>query len=494
MVDLTQAQAVDATGSGDALPASPRKSALTLGTLAALSTVSFALFWLPLRPEAFGANAIVLMCLLMMLRVPLAMAMLVPSLGGLYALGNERVVENVLGSLPYDTVTSWSLSVLPMFILMGMLMWQSGLSQDLFRAANTWLGWLPGGLAVGTNLAGTGLGAVSGSSSSITYALTRIGVPEMIKAGYSNRLALGSVIVAGLPGQLIPPSILLVLYAGVVEANVGQVLLAGVGPGLFISVMFTLMLVGFAVVERRSSSSTVATSTWQERFSSLTRVWPLPVLVVIVVGGVFSGIFTATEAGAAAALFSAIILFVWRRKQGDALSSFANACVGTVTSVGTIFLLLVGVGALGQMLNLSGISTLLANGVENLDLGRVGFLLLMMVIYLFLGAFMETLPMMVLTIPVLMPTLANLDVSLLWYGAFIVLMGEIGMITPPVGILTMIIYTIVREPEVNCGRAIGLKDIWVAALWYLPLALVVVVTLIFFPGIATWLPSVAGGG
>jgi tripartite ATP-independent transporter DctM subunit len=465
----------------------------------AVLVASTAAVFMPLTPIAIGCAALVMMIALLCLRVPVALTMIIPSLAGLYAIRGVRTVESVFTSLPYDQVASWTLSVVPMFVLMGLLLWRSGLTDTLYTAARQWLGWMPGGLAVGTNIAGSGLAAVSGSTTGTAYALGRIGIPEMLKAGYDRRLAVGAVIVAGLPGQLIPPSILLVLYAGIAEVPVGKALLAGIGPGILVSIMFTIAIILFAVFgknlagtkETRLADSKVP---WGTRFKSLAAAWPVPVLIVVIIGGMFSGIFTATEAGAVAALCSVAIVFLWKRKTGGAWRALLDGSIGTVSTVGAVFLLLVGVEALSRMMTLTGISNSFADLMTSMNLGRVEFLLLMMVVYLLLGAFMEPLPMMVLTVPILIPTLEALDISMLWFGAFVVFLGELAILSPPIGILAMVIHSICKDPEVNMGKNIPLKDVFVASLWFLPMALVVVLILIFFPEISTFLPDMSSSG
>jgi tripartite ATP-independent transporter DctM subunit len=461
-------------------------------TMVVLVGSTIAMF-MPLVPEAIGVAAIILMLGLIFLRMPIAFAMLLPALLGMYALRGERLVESTMTTLAFGQIANWTLSVVPMFILMGLLLWRAGLTESLYRAGRHWLGWLPGGLAVGTNLAGAGLAAVSGSSVGTTYALARIGIPEMLKAGYDKRLAVGAVIVAGLPGQLIPPSIMLVIYAGIAEVPIGPQLLAGVGPGILVAILFTVMIVGFALkwapAETEEMRAEAARITTKDRLRSALNTWPVPLIMGVIIFGMFSGVFTATEAGAVAALFSLVIAVIWQRK--NALRAIADASVGTVSSVGAIFLMLVGVEALSRMFTLTGISTGFAELVEHMDLGRVSFLLLMMVVYIILGTFMEPLPMMVLTIPVLMPTLVSLDISLLWYGVFAVFMGELAVVTPPVGILAFIIHQITKEPEVNQGQKITLNDVFNACWWFMPMAIIVTVVLIFFPEIATWLPSLS---
>lgn len=460
---------------------------LTVAVIVASTVVLF----LPLKPEAIGIAACVLMLTLIFLRVPVAVAMIVPALLGSYALRGERLVESILTTLPYQQVANWTLSVVPMFILMGLLLWKAGLTESLYAAGRHWLGWLPGGLAVGTNLAGAGLASVSGSSVGTTYALARIGIPEMLKAGYDKRLAIGSVIVAGLPGQLIPPSIMLVIYAGIAEVPIGPQLLAGIGPGLLVAALFTVMIVLFARRWAKTREDHVEhhpTATWRDRFASLLKIWPVPLLIAIITVGMFSGMFTATEAGAVAAVFSVVIALIWKRGNGP-WRAIADGAVATISSVGAIFFMLIGVEALSRMFTLTGISTGFAELVESMNLNRVSFLLLMMVVYIVLGTFMEPLPMMVLTIPVLMPTLHSMDISLLWYGVFAVFMGELAVVTPPVGILAFIIHTITKDPEVNRGQNISMNDVFKAVWWFMPMAIVVTVVLIFFPQIATFIPD-----
>ncbi|MDF1602230.1 TRAP transporter large permease [Nocardioides sp. YIM 152315] len=467
---------------------------LAIGTVSACTIAMF----LPLVPEAIGTFGCVLMLALIFLRMPVALAMIIPSLLGLYALRGSALVESTLATMPYAETATWSLSVIPMFVLMGLLLWKAGLTESIYEAAQRWLGWVPGGLAVGTNLAGAGLASVSGSSVGMTYTLGRIGIPEMLKAGYDKRMAIGAVIVAGLPGQLIPPSIMLVIYAGIAEVPVGPQLMAGIGPGILVAVMFTIMIVALAVLRpawggRDARLAARSSVTWKSRFSSLVSIWPLPIVIAVIIWGTLSGTFTATESGAAAALISLVITLWWRRSDRP-LQAVAEAAVATISSVGAIFFMLIGVEMLSRMMVLTGITTAFSEWIDSMNLGRISFLLMMLVVYLILGTFLEPLPMLVLTVPILLPTLNNLDISLLWFGAFAVFMGELAVVSPPVGILSFIIYSIAKDPEVNGGQRITLGDVFVAAGWFMPMALIVSLILIFFPGIATTIPELTGGG
>lgn len=473
----------------------PKPWVVMAASFTVMAASAGALF-LPLKPEAIGVCALVLMMSLMFLRVPVSIAMTIPALLGMYSLRGMKLVTSTLTDLPYDQVAQWTLSVVPMFVFMGLLLWRAGLTQTLYDTAKHWLGWVPGGLAVGTNVAGSGLAAVSGSTIGTTYALARIGIPEMLRAGYDKRMALGAVMVAGLPGQLIPPSIMLVIYAGIAETPVGPQLLAGVGPGLLVAVMFTVMIIVICKfrpeIAGAGRGAALQRYPLRERLLTLAKVWPIPLIMLVVIWGMFSGTFTATEAGACAALMALVVTVIWkfRDKPWGAVSS---AAMGTVSSVGAIFFMLIGVEALSRMLTLTGISSGFAGIIEGYGFNRVGFLLVMTAVYLIMGMFMEPLAMMLLTVPILIPTLLALDISLLWYGVFAVFMGEIAILTPPVGILAFIIHKIAQDPEVNLGQDISLKDVFVALSWFLPMTIVVTLILIYFPEIATLIPDLGAG-
>lgn len=442
--------------------------------------------------EQVGLAALLLMMSLLFLNLPVAIVLAASGIVGLIAL-RPRAAETMLSTGAYEPIAQWTLSVLPMFILMGLLLWRSGITNQIYVTARHWLSWLPGGLAVSTNLAGAGLAAVSGSTIATTYTLGRMGIPEMLKAGYDRRLATGSVMVAGLPGQLIPPSTFLVVYAGIAQVPVGPQLLAGIGPGLFVALAFTIVIVAIAIVapkfvgRERGSKAKVESSAWSDRWQSLLAVWPLPVLIFIVIGGMLSGFVTATEAASAGAA-GALLLTIWKLR-GRAFSEIKKAAIETVSSVGGIFFLVVGAITITRLLTLCGLTQGFTDWVASSGMGRIEFLLLILVVYLFLGTFLEPLPMMLLTVPMLIPALNSLDISLLWFGVFTVFMSELAVLTPPVGILAFIVYGITQDKNVSLGQHITLKDIFVALAWVMPFAVLVAVGLIFFPEIATYIPD-----
>lgn len=481
-VRALRAPAAEATDTDDA-PVSGKRSWIVLGAVVVVAAVSISVMFAGLGREAIGMGAIGLMMALIFIRMPIAIAMIVPSLLGLWAFGGEPVVAGALSEMAYKQVSAWTLTVVPMFVFMGLVLWKAGLTESLYGAARTWLRWLPGNLAVGTNVAGAGLASVSGSTVGTTYALARVGIPEMLRAGYDRRFAIGAVLVSGLPGQLIPPSIMLVLYAGIAQVPIGEQLMAGVGPGVLVAVLFSITLAVMAMVRPKLAGGNRTDAVPQgDKWRSLLRIWPVPLIIAVIFVGMFSGVFTATEAGAVAAAISLVVAVIWQWGNRP-MRAILEASSGAVASVGAIFFMMVGVEALSRLLAVTGISTAFRNLIESMNLGRFAFVMLMLVVFLILGTFMEPLMMMVLTVPVLLPTLEALDISLLWFGVFVVFMGELAIITPPVGVLTFIIHTICQDPEVNQGQRITMGDIFVAVLFLLPLCAVVVLLLILFPGI-----------
>ena len=453
---------------------------------------SVPLLWLicgPFPREAKGAGVLGLMLVLLVLGLPVGIALGITGTIGIFGIAGWSAALGALRNIPFSASASWSLSVIPMFVLMGLLLWRAGITQDLFRSVRGLTHPIPGGLAVTTNLAGAGLASVSGSTLGITYALARISIPEMLKSGYDIRLATGSVLMAGTGGQLIPPSILLVVYAGIAGVPVGPQLLAGFVPGLLLASIYTGLILTIATAfPSLAPRSSIARESVLKRLVGLLGIWPAILLVIVVIGGLYSGVFTATEAGAAGALV-ALILASWRMC-GSNLATRAKAIGSTLAEtariVGSIFLLIIGAAFLNRAFILSGLPVWIASYIEELGLSRAALIVVLMVAYLVIGMFMEPLSMMLLTVPILMPTLAAADISLIWFGVFVVLLGEIAILTPPMGILSFVVHSICQDPQVNLGQRISLWSVFQGALWFIPASLLLVAILLLFPQIAEW--------
>ncbi|UNK46919.1 TRAP transporter large permease [Arthrobacter sulfonylureivorans] len=484
----------------DEVPVGPRSSRigpLLFAITGALSVIIIVLLLaFPLTREATGLLVILLTVILLLTGIPIAFAMSLSALLGLWKLGGWVMVDATFTENVFSSTASWSLSVLPMFILMGIALWRSGLTTGAYEAARQWLGKLPGGLAVGTNFAGAGLAAASGSTVGISYALGRVAIPEMMKAGYKPSLATGTVAMAGTLGQLIPPSIMLVIYAGVVQTPVGPQLIAAVVPGLIIMLAFAgLIVVRAALDPALAPRADLSDVTWPSRWKSVLSTLPVLVVVLIVIGGLFAGVFTPSEAGAFGALGAILLGWLFggnHARSPKGLATFVMLSLkDAVIATAAIFLLMIAVNLLTRVLALSRVPHALTELVVDMGLDRIQFLLILVIVFLILGMFLDPLAMILLTVPVLVPPLLALEVDMLWFGVFIVILAEIGIVTPPIGILTFIVHRLAQDANVNLGVPISLTDVFKGVLWFVGAALLVLVALIFLPELVTWLPELS---
>lgn len=475
----------DAVGSESDDPR-PRRLSVSFPITLVVVVASAVGIFLPVSSEMVGSFALILMVGLLLLRVPVWLSLMLPALVAMYVVRGWRLVESTLSTTPYVSIASFTFTVIPMFVFMGLLISSSGIAKDIFVAMKQWLGWLPGGYAVGTNLAGAGLSSVSGSTVSTTYTLTRVAAPEMLRAGYDRRFAATAVMVCGLTGNLIPPSILLVIYAGIAGTPVGPQLLAGVGPGIVLALLLSTLLAlaawRFPRLAPKTSKRVETDDDVPGKFKSLIRIWPVPAVVLVIFTGMFTGVLTATEVAAAGA-FLILLATLWSRRKDRPWAAVRIAAIGTVSATGMMLLILISVTMLSTMLAVTGLGRALVDTVTGLDLSRVSFLLILVVFYILLGTFMDTFAMMVVTVPFLLPLLDVYDVNPLWFGIFVVFLGEVGMITPPVGIVTFIVHGLMQDPEVNQGQSVSMRDIFTAVLWVMPIAILFCLILIFFPGL-----------
>lgn len=505
-IDRTAASMSDEAGSID--QASPSKATLRgagprrervgkwmfLGFVALSVALSAAILFVPLGRQTIGLFALTLSVCLMMSGVHIVVAMALPSLFGLWAIGGTRTLSFVLESLPQGTAANWSLSVIPMFILMGLMLSNAGIARVMFDAAKQWVGALPGGLGVATIFAGAGMSAASGSTLGVAYATSRIGIPEMLRAGYAPSMATGTVAMAGVLKMLIPPSITVVIYAGIAQTAVGPQLLAGLVPGLILAVLFAMLIVMRAkATPALAPAVDTSAHTWSTRMVALGRAWPVFLLILIIVGGMYSGLTTATESGGIAVL-STILVSAWLgRRDGMRafLKHFAEAVLHTVAAVAAIMFLLISVKLLTLLISLSGVVQGISRFIVDLGLTKTVFLLILVVMYVVLGMLMDELAMMLLTVPILLPVLHQFDVDLIWFGVFLILLAEVGMVVPPVGFLSFIVHGIAQRPEVNLGHRISLIDVFRGVFWFVVVTIGLIVLLIFVPDLALWLPNMS---
>ena len=427
-----------------------------------------------------GLMGIGLLLALLALRVPVAFGLLIAAMFGLYEMRGLRAVFGTLQSVPFEFATHWTLSAVPMFLLMGNIAGNSGMTSSLYNAMRLWLGWMPGGLAVATNFAGAGFAAACGSSLATTATMGRLAVPEMLRVGYNPALATGATAAVGTLGALIPPSIIMVLYAVFAEVSVGKMLLAGVLPGLLTALAYAvLIIVRCSVNPSLAPKIDLSHVTSRDRWRAIAEVWPIPVLALGVIGGIYSGLATPTEAGALGAIFAAVIAVATRRIN---LRGLWTSIEETLRSTAMLLFIAVCAIIFARFMAISGVPRNLAALVQEFAVGPLSVVLIICAIVFVLGCFLDTLGIMLLTLPIFLPILDVYHIDEIWIGIIIVKMLEIGLLTPPLGMNVFILKGVV-------GDSVPLGTIFRGVGWMLVAELFVMALLIGFPQITLLLPS-----
>jgi tripartite ATP-independent transporter DctM subunit len=441
-------------------------------------------------PLTLGTTGLVVMLVLIMLRVPIAFALgIVGFIGLIFAIGWRPGAEfdfqrgwdaswAYISFEPFSFIASFALVAVPLFLLMGYVAFHAGFTRDIYYTARVWLSGLPGGLAMASVAGCAMFAAVSGSSLATAAAMGKLAVPEMLRYKYDKGLATGVVAASGTLGSLIPPSILMVLYGIFTEQSVGKLLVAGFIPGVLSALVYMAMI----WVRARLTPGFAPTAdrvTWGERFRSIKGTWSIIVLFVIVMGGIYFGIVTPTEAAAAGAFGAWALAFIARRlDRGTARS----AVVETVVQTASIFAIVLGAKIFVGFIAITGVAGALADWALTLDLPPLGILLALSAVYVVLGMFMDPLGIMLLTLPVVTPVIEALGYDLIWFGVIMIKFLEIGLITPPVGLNVYVLKGVV-------GDAVKLETIFKGILWFLAMDVVTLVVLLAFPEITLWLPD-----
>lgn len=427
---------------------------------------------------SIGVAGIAALLALLALRVPIGFALGSVSVIGILLIRGPDAALSVLANQPFNFIAHWSLSAVPMFLLMGNVAFHAGLTRTLYKAARLWLSGLPGGLAVASTAACGMFAAASGSSVATASAMGRIAIPEMLRYRYDPGLATGSVAVAGTLGSLIPPSILMVIYAIFAEVSVSKALIAGVIPGILSGVMFALLIIVRCKMNPNLAPMVREDVTWHDRFTVLASVWPLPVLIVGVIGGIYSGIVTSTEAASLGAFLAFVIAACQRRLTWKVLvDSVADSLKGTAS----IFFIALGGILLSRFMAFSGLPNHLAEIISELAIDPLVLVIVTSAIFIFLGMFLDSLGLMLLVIPVVMPAFEAVGTDLIWFGVLVIKYLEIGLVTPPVGMNVYVIKSVV-------GDRIPLETIFKGVGWFILADIVTLALLITFPEISLFLP------
>ena len=394
---------------------------------------------------------------------------------GLVAMIGWDAGAGMAGTIPHSKSVTYTLSVLPMFILIGYLAFHAGLTEALFDASRKWLGWVPGGLAVATVMAATGFAAVSGASTATAAVFARVAVPDMLRAGYDRRLAAGVVAAGGTLATLIPPSALLVIYAIIVEESVGALLVAGFLPGLVSALIYVLLIVGMATFNPKLGAP-IRGHTWPERWRSLPGTLPIIAVVVIIFSAMYFGWATPTEAGA----LGAFVVFVLAMLRGMRWRGLRDSLLETAKLTVMIFSIIWGVLLFVRFLGFAGLPNAFAKWVVSLDVPPIAILICILLFYTVLGMFMDAIGMLLLTLPVVYPAVIALGYDSIWFGIIVVKMAEICLITPPIGLNCFVVNGV--RPDIPLSTVFrGILPFFIADV-------ITVGVFIAFPEVILWLP------
>ncbi|MAV86619.1 MAG: C4-dicarboxylate ABC transporter permease [Rhodospirillaceae bacterium] len=426
---------------------------------------------------AIGFIGLFALFAMLIFRVPVAMAMLAVGFFGTAAINGYAAALSVLGTETFEISVTLTLTVIPLFVLMGNLAGVSGMSRDLFNAAYCWVGHWRGGLASATIAGCAGFAALSGSSIASAITMGRVALPEMKRFKYDNGLATGAVAAGGTLGILIPPSTGLIIYAILTEQSIGRLFMAGIIPGILLTFMFLLAI---AIVTRLKPEIGPAgpISSFKEKIRSLRKALTMVAIVVATIGGIYMGIFTPVEAAGVGAVLAFLVALSRKSLDRDKMTF---VILQTLQTTATVFMILIGAHVFIPFMALTHIPADLVTFLVNLDVGKTGIIILILVTYIFLGTFLEGLAMLVLTLPVAFEVITQLGMSPIWFGIVVVIVLEMGLISPPVGLNVFVVKSVAQD--VSMGTIFrGIWPFWIAMG-------VCLVILVAFPEIATFLPN-----
>ncbi len=421
--------------------------------------------------------AFVVLFALMLLRVPIGMAMGLVGVTGFAYLSGGGPALKIVGHTTMRTVTDFNFAVIPLFLLMGSFASTSGMSRELFRGANAFLGHFRGGLGIATIAACGGFAAICGSSVATAATFSRVAYPEMRRHNYPQSFATGVIAAGGTLGIMIPPSTVFAVYGLITEQDIGKLFVAGIVPGILAILMYivTINIIG---IVRPSYLPAGPRSAWPERLAALRNIWAIMLLFAFVLGGIYGGLFTATEAAAMGA-GGAFIIGVARGRLS--WRDILNSLLETTRTTAAVFTILIGALLLGYFLTITQTPQKVTEFLTALGLGRYGVLALIMVMYLILGCLMDALAMIILTVPIVFPVIVALGFDPIWFGVIIVMTVELGLIHPPVGMNIFVIKSVVEDVKIS--------TIFYGVMPFIVTDIIRLILLIAFPVLALWLPS-----
>ncbi|RMA41221.1 TRAP transporter large permease [Rhodophyticola porphyridii] len=417
----------------------------------------------------------------LVIRMPVGISMMLVGTIGIYVIRERAAIPKLAGEI-FNEASNYPLTIIPLFVLMGNLAGVSGMSRDLYSAAHSWLGHLKGGLASATVVGCAGFSALSGSSLAAALTMGRVSLPEMQRYNYDNGLATGSIAAGGTLGILIPPSAGFVIYAILTEESIGQLFMAGVIPGLMLTALFVVAIWLVVLRNPEKAPRGAAIVPLRERFQAMRRASAIVSIIVITIGGIYLGVFSAVEAaGVGAALAFVITAFRGQLTRANVIEVFTS----TLKSTGTVFLILFGAFVFKSFIGFSGVTYDLSLWVEAQGFTGMQVVLMFLLIFIILGMFMDGFAILVLTVPLVQPIIEPLGVDMIWFGVLMVICLEMGLISPPVGVNVFVVKGIAPGVPLNTIFR-GIWPFWFAML-------LAVILIVVFPQIALLLPQTMFG-
>ncbi|MBC8466467.1 MAG: TRAP transporter large permease subunit [Deltaproteobacteria bacterium] len=420
------------------------------------------------------------MLLLMAMGMPIAFAMLLSGGIGIATIVGPQAALSMVGQLAVSVTTNYDLSVAPMFILMGAFVTRAGMSHDLYDACHAFLGHLRGGLAMATVAACGGFAAVCGSSLATAATMSKVAMPSMRRYGYKDSLAAGSIASGGTLGILIPPSVILVIYGILTGTDIGKLFIAGIIPGIMTIGMYIVAIIIITKIHPEAGPPADRVL-YRERFTRLRRVTAIGILFLFIIGGIYLGVFTPTEAGGVGA-FGAFVFTLCRRIL--TVRIFFECLLETVQTSAMLFIVLVGAIIFSNFVNLAGLPSALSDFVTQKALPPLGVMAMMILIFMVMGCFLESLSMVLLMVPIFFPIALSLGFHPVWFGIVVVMVTELSFITPPVGLNLFVLKSTIKD--------INMATIYRGIFPFAIADVIRISTIIWFPSIVLFLPSMGG--
>lgn len=444
-----------------------------------------------MEPLLVGLVALGVTLFLLVIRIPIAAALGISASIGIFVIfswrpGTEfmpqfawRPTLSLIANGPYDFIKSYSLATVPLFVLMGHLSYEAGFTTDIYRAARLWLARLPGGVAMASVVGCGGFSAITGSSVACAAAMGRIAIPEMLRFGYSKSLASGSVAIGGTLGSLIPPSILFILYGVFAEQSIARLFMAAIIPGLLSLFAYLVVIYLWARMRPGDAPTPGEVISSRDRWNSLGQCWSIILLFGVVIGGIYAGFFTPSEAAGVGAIAALVLGLVLRRLTFARIlaalreSVFQSSMIFAIAMAGKIYV---------SFISLTGLSGAIGDWIATANLSMFVVLSLIVLLYLILGMFLDPIGIILLTLPLTIPIVDGYGLSLIWFGVVVIKLLEIGLVTPPIGLNVFVIKSIL-------GDRVRLETIFVGISVFLIAEVVVLGLILGIPGLSLWLPG-----